>query len=170
MTTTILFIIVLGILILVHELGHFIFAKKTGMFVEEFAIGFPPRIFSKQFGETKYSIGLIPLGGFCKIKGEDSENKDANSRDFTKKPKWAQALVIIGGVLFNLIFAWILFSITFMIGAQATLESFPDKQIENLEEVIFKKLKELDKGKGVKVEDLINDLISRPKNVVNLND
>ena len=58
----IIFVIVLAVLIFVHELGHFIFAKKTGMLVEEFAIGFPPRIFSRKKGETQYSIGMIPLG------------------------------------------------------------------------------------------------------------
>lgn len=116
-----IFVIVLAILIFVHELGHFIFAKKTGMLVEEFAIGFPPRIFSKKKGETQYSIGVIPLGGYCKILGEDydediknqeSKIKNQDSRKFVNQPKINQALVLIAGVAFNFLLAWILSSIT----------------------------------------------------------
>ena len=73
MTTLILFIIVLGVLVFVHELGHFIVAKKTGMRVDEFAIGFPPRIWSKKVGETEYSLNIVPLGGYVKIYGENPE-------------------------------------------------------------------------------------------------
>ena len=128
-----IFIITLGVLILVHELGHFIFAKKTGMLVEEFAIGFPPRIFSFQKGETKYSIGLIPIGGFVKILGENYDEGDKTSsvknqknydRRFTSKPKWAQAVVLFAGVAFNFLLAWALISISFMSGLPVSVSQF----------------------------------------------
>ncbi|MBU4536867.1 RIP metalloprotease RseP [Patescibacteria group bacterium] len=135
-----IFVIVLAILIFVHELGHFIFAKKTGMLVEEFAIGFPPRIFSKKKGETQYSIGVIPLGGYCKILGEDydediknqeSKIKNQDSRKFVNQPKINQALVLIAGVAFNFLLAWILFSISFISGMPVSTSQFEDKVIED---------------------------------------
>ena len=120
----IIFIIIIAILIFVHELGHFLFAKKTGMKVEEFSIGFPPRIFSWRRGETLYSINLIPFGGFVKILGEnpldDATEKPLSEHDkkriFSNKPRWAQALVLFAGVLFNLIFAWIIIVSGFIFG------------------------------------------------------
>src|SRR3989304_6211169 len=69
--TILLFIIVLSIMVLIHELGHFIAARRVGIKVEEFGFGFPPKIFSFQRGETLYSINLFPLGGFVKLYGED---------------------------------------------------------------------------------------------------
>jgi len=135
-----IFIIVLAILIFVHELGHFIFAKKTGMLVEEFAIGFPPRIFSIQKGETRYSVGAIPLGGYCKILGEDYDedsakqkklNKKNEDRRFTNQPKINQALVLVAGVAFNFLLAWGLFSASFMSGMPVSTSQFEDKIIED---------------------------------------
>ncbi|MEA2112363.1 MAG: RIP metalloprotease RseP [Patescibacteria group bacterium] len=131
-----IFIIVLGILIFVHELGHFIFAKKTGMLVEEFAIGFPPRAFSFKKGETKYSIGLIPIGGFVKIYGEeygeDGSKKSKNyNRRFTNRPRWAQAIVLIAGVSFNFLLAWVFISIGFMSGLPVSVDQFEGEVIED---------------------------------------
>ncbi len=117
----ILFIIVLAVLIFVHELGHFIVAKLSGIRVDEFSVGFPPRIWCKKRGETKYSIGVVPLGGFVTIHGEnpddDEEKIDLDKeRSFINKPKYIQALVLIAGILFNILFAWVLISISFMSG------------------------------------------------------
>lgn len=166
----IIFIIVLGILIFVHELGHFIFAKKTGMLVEEFAIGFPPRIFSFQKGETKYSIGLIPIGGFVKIHGEDYEEKEGGSdkqkdenheRRFTSRPKWAQALVLVAGVFFNLLLGWVFISIGFMSGLPVSVEQFEGEVIENVKLVLIDVLPESPAdGAGLKVGDAILSLKS----------
>ena len=106
----IIFIIVLGVLIFVHELGHFIVAKKSGIRVDEFAIGFPPRIFSFKKGGTKYSLNMIPFGGYVKIYGENSEDEsvDPNAKDsFVNKNSWTQAAVLVAGVTFNIIFACI---------------------------------------------------------------
>ncbi len=116
---TILLIIILGVLIFVHELGHFLIAKKNGIRVDEFAIGFPPKLWSIEKNGTKYSINLIPFGGFVKIFGEniDEEAGDPNRKDsFLNKSKFVQASVLVGGVLFNVIFAYILISISLMAG------------------------------------------------------
>ena len=116
----ILFIIILGTLVLVHELGHFIAAKRSGIRVDEFGIGFPPRLFSKTIGETKYSINLFPLGGFVKIFGENPDSESAEgketARSMAHKPRSIQAWVIMAGIIFNFLFAWLTLSFGFMVG------------------------------------------------------
>jgi len=128
--SVLLFFLVLFVLILVHEWGHFIVAKKTGMKVDEFGIGFPPKLFGIKKGETEYTFNAIPIGGFVRIWGEnyedkleltESEKKDVG-RGFTAKPKWAQALVLIAGVTMNVLFAWFLFSLTYMIGVPTSVD------------------------------------------------
>jgi regulator of sigma E protease len=116
-----IFIIILAVLVFVHELGHFLVAKAAGIRVDEFAIGFPPKIFSVKRGETTYALNAVPFGGYVKIFGEDYESeKDPavprEPRSFANKPKSIQALVLVAGILFNIIFAWILLSIGFMVG------------------------------------------------------
>lgn len=122
-----LFIIILGILIFVHELGHFLVAKKSGIRVDEFAIGFPPKIFSWMKNGTKYALNLIPFGGYVKIFGEnpDDESLDKNAKDsFVNKSKLTQASVLVAGVMFNVLFAWILFAMAFMIGFDVPKDAF----------------------------------------------
>lgn len=89
-------IFVFAVVVIVHEGGHFLMAKWTGMKVIEFAVGFGPVIVSKEWGETLYSLRLIPLGGFNKIAGMDDQNKD-DPRAFNQRPTWAKLLVIVGG-------------------------------------------------------------------------
>ncbi len=79
MLTAIIFIIVIGVLVLVHEFGHFVFAKRAGMRVDEFGFGFPPRMFGWKRGETTYSVNWIPFGGFVKILGEDGDTTGPRS-------------------------------------------------------------------------------------------
>ncbi|MDB5204116.1 MAG: rane-associated zinc metalloprotease [Candidatus Taylorbacteria bacterium] len=114
-------ILVISILVFVHELGHFLVAKKSGVRVDEFAIGFPPRIYGKKFGETTYAINLIPFGGYVKIFGEnpdeDSMNGPDKKRSFINKPRHIQAAILVAGIVMNIVFAWILLSMSFMIGA-----------------------------------------------------
>lgn len=121
----ILFFLVLFVLILVHEWGHYIVAKKTGMRVDEFAIGFPPRLFVIKKGETEYTFNLLPIGGFVRIYGENpltsGETLD-EPRSFAAKSKSAQALVLLAGVTMNVIFAWLLFASTFMIGVPTAVD------------------------------------------------
>ena len=121
----IIFIAVLFALVLVHEWGHFIVAKKTGMRVDEFGIGFPPRVFSIMKKGTLYSINLLPIGGFVKIFGEDAvlgEDEPTTQGSFTSKSKWAQSAVLVAGVTMNILFAWVLFTLALGIGVQTAVE------------------------------------------------
>ncbi len=114
-------------LIFVHELGHFLVAKKSGIRVDEFAIGFPPKILSKKWGGTLYTLNVIPFGGFVKIFGEDAHSGEISEENkgvsFVYKPKWIQALVLLAGVTFNLIFAWLIISLGFFLGTTSVLPS-----------------------------------------------
>lgn len=100
----------LSILVGVHELGHLLAAKAFGMRVEKYSIGFPPKIWGKKFGETEYSIGAIPLGGFVKITGMIDESLDTKSLsaepepyEFRAKPAWQRLIVMLGGIIVNVI-------------------------------------------------------------------
>ena len=107
-------VLVLSFLILIHELGHFIAAKKSGVYVEEFGIGLPPRIFGKKFGETIYSINALPFGGFVKLHGENSlDGIKYPKRSFLKKSKKVRILIITAGVLMNFFVGILAFSITY---------------------------------------------------------
>ena len=122
METVIIFILILGVLILVHELGHFISAIKLKVDVEEFAIGFPPEILSWKRKGVKYSINWIPMGGFVKIKGEQGEGLD-DPRSFVNQAAWKKILIVSAGVLMNFFLAFILLSIVFMSGFPQELTS-----------------------------------------------
>lgn len=114
------FILILGLLVFVHELGHFIMAKRAGMRVDEFGFGFPPRMFGITRGETTYSINWIPLGGFVKIMGEDGSDS-ADPQSFNNKSAWQRFLVLIAGVSMNVILAWVLLSIGMTVGLPTVL-------------------------------------------------
>lgn len=129
--TILAFVIILSILVIIHELGHFLTAKKLGIKVEEFGFGFPPRIFGIKRGETLYSINLLPVGGFVKLFGEDSagggsvdlkikdqsadsqkKNKDIN-RAFYARPSWQRLMVVVAGVVMNFLLAVVIISYLF---------------------------------------------------------
>ncbi len=135
MFTAIIFIIVLGVLVFVHEFGHFIFAKRAGMKVEEFGFGFPPRIWGIKKGETIYSINAIPFGGFVKILGEEGEHRD-NPRSFSSKPVSQRLMVIVAGVVMNFFLAVAFLMISNFFGLRIGLvdnQAVPgatDKQIQ----------------------------------------
>lgn len=154
MFTAIIFIIVLGVLVFVHEFGHFIFAKRAGMKVEEFGFGFPPRIWGKKKGETTYSINLIPFGGFVKILGEEGEERD-NPRSFSFQPIGSRLLVIIAGVTMNFFLAVVLLMVTNFFGLRIGLiddkiaSVARDKQVQIIE---VSKDSPADKG-GLKLLD-----------------
>ena len=96
--------LILGIVIIVHELGHFVAAKLNGIMVEEFSVGMGPRIISTQRGETLYSLRVVPFGGSCMMKGEDEDNTAEGS--FNSKSVWRRIAVIAAGPLFNFILAF----------------------------------------------------------------
>jgi regulator of sigma E protease len=102
--TILIALLVFGVIVLIHEFGHYIVAKKSGVKVEEFAIGMGPKLISKQYGETIYSIRLLPMGGFCKMLGEDSASED--KRSFTNKSVGTRIAVIAAGPFMNLLLAF----------------------------------------------------------------
>lgn len=127
-----IFIIILGVLVLIHELGHFIVAKRNGITAHEFGFGFPPRVFGVYKDEndkwkfvrgskdvetknTIYSLNWFPIGGFVKIKGEDG-SQQSETDSFANKPAWTRVKVLLAGVIMNFILAWVLFSAGFMLG------------------------------------------------------
>ena len=116
----------LSILVGVHEWGHLIAAKAFGMRVEKFYIGFPPKVFGRQWGETEYCIGAIPLGGFVKISGMIDESQNAKDLpeepqewEFRSKPAWQRLIVMLGGIFVNVILGIIVFiTLTFINGEE----------------------------------------------------
>ena len=109
MLTILACIFVFGILVTVHEFGHFITAKLTGMKVEEFSIGFGPTIYQQQEGETLYSLRMLPLGGYNKIAGMDPDDPDDPERGFNSKPVTSRMLVILAGSLMNILLPVVIF-------------------------------------------------------------
>src|SRR3954471_12986739 len=109
MTTLLAFAFVLGVLVLVHELGHFLAAKRVGIRVLKFQLGFNPTIFSFRRGDTEYGIGALPLGGFVKMAGESPEDERTGSDDeFMSKTKWQRFQVLFMGPAMNLMLAVLL--------------------------------------------------------------
>jgi len=108
------FLIVLSILVIVHEFGHFWVAKRNGIWVEEFGFGLPPRIFGKRIGETVYSLNLLPFGGFVRLHGENEEAGITNpGRAFLNKNKKVRVAVVIAGVIMNFLLAIFAFGIVY---------------------------------------------------------
>jgi regulator of sigma E protease len=110
------FVVTLGVLVFVHELGHFLAAKLCGMRVDRFSIGFPPRAFGRKFGETDYCVSWLPIGGYVKIAGMVDEsmdveflNKPAELWEFRSKPIWQRMIVLSAGVIMNLLLALVIF-------------------------------------------------------------
>lgn len=124
MLTILAAIFVFGVLVTVHEFGHFITAKMTGMRVDEFAIGFGPKIYQQKDGETLYSLRAIPLGGYNKIAGMDPDDP-VEPNAFNSKPILARMLVILAGALMNFILPIILFSGIFMVEGRLQLVNEP---------------------------------------------
>lgn len=106
------FVAVFGLLIFVHELGHFVTAKRAGVFVQEFGFGFPPRLFAVRRGETEYSLNLIPLGGFVRMEGEEDPS---HPRSLASKGVWTRLLILAAGGLMNAMLAFTLFIVSFIL-------------------------------------------------------
>lgn len=120
MITFLAFIGVFGILIFVHELGHFLMARRFGVKVLEFGFGFPPRIWSKKKGDTLYTVNLVPIGGFVRMHGEHGEDKK-NKESFASKTKFQRGLILIAGVFMNLLLAYTLLTILYAIGMNSMI-------------------------------------------------
>lgn len=154
MLTILIFIVLLGLLVFVHELGHFVAARRSGIAVEEFGFGFPPRLIgvvkdaqterykivwgSKDHAgpHTIFSFNWLPLGGFVRIKGEDGQNEDPDS--FAEKSAWTRIKVLGAGVVMNMLFAWFLITTVFTLGLPQPIDSsqreqYPDAKIQILE-------------------------------------
>jgi len=110
--TIVVGLVVLSVLIIVHELGHFIASKATGCWVEEFGIGFPPRLYGKKWGETIYSVNWIPFGGFNKISGEVDPTAP---RALAARGYGVRLLVISGGIIMNLLLPFVLLAVAYMV-------------------------------------------------------
>lgn len=118
-----IFIAVITVLVLVHEAGHFFAAKLVGMRVDEFGLGFPPRLWSKKYGETEYSINALPLGGFVRIYGEDGKEEGGSDSTpaFISKSFLAQAFVLVAGVTMNIVLAFVLVFTVLALGTSPSL-------------------------------------------------
>ena len=114
-------------LIILHELGHFLVARKFGVKVEEFGVGLPPRLLGKKVGETIYSLNLLPFGAFVKIEGEEGETK--SERSFGAKPVWQRALIVLAGVVSFWLVSAIIFS--FMVATSGIPSAVSDEE-ENI--------------------------------------
>lgn len=112
-------VILLGVLIFVHELGHFLAAKYSGVGVLKFSLGFGPKLVGRKWGETEYLLSLIPLGGYVKLLGESSEDElspEDERRSFLKQPIWKRIIIVAAGPLFNVFFAILIFTVVYMTG------------------------------------------------------
>src|SRR5208282_747768 len=112
----IVFILILSILILVHEWGHFITARKCGVKVEQFALGFGPKLFGWVYDGTEFCLCAIPLGGFVKMAGDEREKCLGTSDEYFAKPAGQRALIVLMGPVVNLILAYACFWVVFMVG------------------------------------------------------
>lgn len=110
MATIIAWIVILGVLVAIHELGHFFVGKGFGMRVDEYSIGFGPALWKRRWGETQYALRVVPLGGYVRFAGMD-QNVDHNPRDFPNRPLWQRFLVIVAGPVMNLLLAMVLYAL-----------------------------------------------------------
>lgn len=118
MTTVILMLVMMCVLIIPHEFGHFITAKACGVQVNEFSVGMGPLIYQKQKGETLYSLRLVPFGGYCAMEGENEESD--NPRSFNNKPAWKKLIIVSAGAIMNVLIAVVIMSAIVTYGGYAT--------------------------------------------------
>lgn len=167
----IVFVLLFSALILIHEFGHFIAARKTGIKVEEFGLGMPPKIwgFRPKNSDTEYTLNAIPFGGFVRLYGEDSFDKKAekSKESYVNKPAWVRILVVVAGVLMNFLLAWVLLTGGYIVGMQPMYLNQDD---------IFKGLSEgmIVTEEGMLVKEVGEDLkalgIEKGDRVISIND
>lgn len=123
------FLVVLGVLVAFHELGHFLAARWVGVKVLKFSLGFGPKIFGRQLGETEYLLSAIPLGGYVKLFGEDeteATTQDDRARSFSHQSLWGKVLIVAAGPGFNFILAYVIFAAWLATGAPLFVPTFQD--------------------------------------------
>lgn len=162
--TFLIFLIILGVLVFVHELGHFLVAKKAGVQVDEFGFGYPPKALElgRRWG-TLFTLNWIPFGGFVKILGENYEEEnssDSKNINFTQVSKKWQAGILVAGVTFNIVFAWLLFTLGFMIGLPTSVENDFGAEVKNPALTITGLLADFPAQKsGLKTGDKIKSIV-----------
>ena len=141
-----------------HELGHFLLARKFGVGVEEFGIGYPPRIFGRKFGKTIYSLNLLPFGAFVKILGDEQASDSPES--FSKKPIWQRALILVGGVVSFWIVAFVIFSFLSGVGGlpKPVEEDFHQSGVEPYVQIFQVSSGSPAQTAGLKAGDIIKQL------------
>lgn len=170
--TIISFIAILALLVIIHEFGHYYAAKKSGVLVEEFGFGFPPRIWGKKIGETLYSINALPIGGFVKVYGEEYYEEDHHvdpklkDRAFVNKKHWQKVLIIVAGVFMNFMLGWVIISFLFTQGVPVPSDKVLVEQVQQNSPAAKAGLKAQDQiielradGQAIKLnqsQDLIN--------------
>jgi regulator of sigma E protease len=175
MITVFIFILVLGALVFVHELGHFCAARKLGIRCEEFGFGFPPRIFgwkkvdgkqkffwgnaAVQSEDTIYSMNWLPLGGFVKIKGESGENKE-DKDSFAGRKAWQRFIVLAAGVTMNFVLAALLFMFIFTVGSPQGVDGGNAKYIKSIKDPAVQIIAIVPKSPAEKAELKLGDVIS----------
>ena len=137
--TIVLFIFILAFLIFIHELGHFVAAKAMGMKVTEFAVGFKPALFQKKIGETNYVLGMLPLGGYVSIPGEDGKTPEEDTdskRLFTNKAWWQKLIVLLAGVTMNLIGAVFVLTMMYSTNVEVPVTDYPLREFAETRTII----------------------------------
>jgi len=165
----IVFLFVISFLIISHELGHFIIAKKAGLKVEEFGIGYPPKIWSKKIGETLYSINAIPFGGFVRIYGEMPDKKLLkDKKSFCAQSPKIKTKVILGGVVANILIALVLFYLILGFNGFQSYQAllfdyqFPFGRVNNIDQFI----NYINERKGTKISLLTKNLLTKEERIV----
>lgn len=126
LSNTLAFVFAIGVIIFVHELGHLLMAKRFGVRVLTFSLGFGRRLWGFRRGETDYQVSLVPLGGYVRLSGEDPGEASEDPREFLNKPRWQRILVYLAGPWMNIILAVLLVAVVFMVGVEvAALQDVP---------------------------------------------
>ena len=169
--TIIATIILFGIIVFIHELGHFLFAKKAGVRIHEFAIGMGPKIYSTQKGETKYSVRLLPLGGYVSMEGEDGESNDP--RAFGEKTLLQRASIIFAGPFFNIILTILLLIPVLAYMGTPSDSNVLGKVLENTPAIeaglqVNDKIIEINGAKIQTWDDIVNNLQKETSQPINI--
>ncbi len=127
MTTLLAFVFVLGVLVFFHEAGHFLTAKWVGVRVKTFSLGFPPKLLGRKWGDTEYVVGLLPLGGYVKMAGDNPAESTGDPGEFLSRSKWERLAILFAGPVSNLVLAIVFLTVLFMVGLErpAGLEDPP---------------------------------------------